>query len=296
MIGPRLRLWSPTKTERMAQADYEYHAEELAATQPSAPPSTRRRPAGHWRGLAAVAIIGFMIGAAAVTYAVANSLTPSYSSSSQLSVNVAESTGLGEDSVVASNDLVAQYVQLLTASSVLAAPARTLGISTGKLRSEISAGSVSQQNLLQITAHSDNAGQTQRVAQTVTRDFVSYVKRTNGQASATYTKRLAAQLAGVSAQIAAVNKELGASTVNNANASLSTKLGSLLTEQQTLRNDIATRNVTSAVSIKTVVPAGSAGQVAPKPGLYAIVAALVALFIGLQLAILGDRRRRARAV
>jgi capsular polysaccharide biosynthesis protein len=117
-----------------------------------------------------IAIV-FALVIAAATFGVSSAISPTYGSSTQLLVNVNEANGLGVDAISAANQLTAQYVQLVPTDAVLAAPAAKLGMSVGDLRNAISAGSVSQQNLLQINAQGPSASAAQQRAATVSSDL-----------------------------------------------------------------------------------------------------------------------------
>jgi capsular polysaccharide biosynthesis protein len=236
----------------------------------------------------------FAVIVGAATYIVSHGLTPDYKSSGEISVTVPGSSGLGQDSILASNDLTAQYVQLLGTTSVLSRPARKLGISVGKLNSQVSAGSVSQQNLLQITAHSSDPAQATRIARTVTEDFIAYVKSTDRAASASYSGSLSSQLSALTARLASVTSQLATAT-DQTRPLLQSELAILQGNEQTLRNNIAEHQASTDVGIRLVVAAGPASKVSPKPWIYTAVAVIVALFIALQLTLLADRKRRGSA-
>lgn len=251
-----------------------------------------RRPRGRRFDVAIVLLIA--CGVSLATYAISSGLSPTYRSSTQLSVQVAEASGLGSDSLLASNELTQQLVQLVPTQAVLAKPAQQLGMSVAALRASISAGSVAQQNLLQITAEAPSAAQAQTRASTVTRDFAAYLAKDTKHQIAAYANGLSAELAAVNNSYARLARQLQSTTGSQANV-IQGELGSLASQQQSLRNQVTNRASAGVPSVQLVQDAGAGSQVAPKPTLYAIVAFVVAAFVATQLLALSERRRRASA-
>lgn len=244
--------------------------------------------------LRVVIVIAFALVAAAATYGVSSAISATYRSSTQLLVNVNEAGGLGLDAVSAANQLTAQYVQLVPTNAVLAAPAAKLGMSIGDLRNNISAGTVSQENLLQINADGPSASAAQQRATTVTGDLMSYLARTNRDQLHAYISSLTGQLHVVDNNYAQLAARLG--TAQGAEAAfIQGELGSLATQQQSLQSQLTQHATAGAPQIQLVRPAGSGSRVAPQPILYAVVALLVAGFIAAQ-AVAWDYRRRRFAL
>jgi capsular polysaccharide biosynthesis protein len=229
---------------------------------------------------------------AIATYFIASGVTATYQSSSQLRVIVNEATGLGSDSITASNQLTAQLVQLVPTDAILTPPAATLGMSVSSLRSNISAGSVAQQNLLQITADGPSAGGAQQRAALVTRYFVSYVTQDAHRQLGIYVTNLSKQLQSVNNTYARLAARLRTAHGNHA-AVLQGELGSIVQQQQSLRTQITQRASAGLPVIQTVQAAGAGSKVSPRPVLYAIVALVVAAFIAAQVVVLAERRRRS---
>jgi hypothetical protein len=261
-------------------------------TPPFADPFTGWSPPRQGRKIAlrVLIVIAFALVAAVATYGVSKAISPTYGSSTQLLVDVNEANGLGVDAISAANQLTAQYAQLVPSDAVLAAPAAKLGMSVGDLRNAISAGTVSQENLLQINANGPSASAAQRRAATVTSDFMSFVTQSN-------TAQLHSYISSVSSQLQAVNDDYArlAARLRKARgaeaAYIQGELGALATQQQSLQSQLTQRAAAGVPNVQLVRPAGSGTQVAPRPTLYAVVALLVAGFIAAQ-AVAWDYRRR----
>jgi hypothetical protein len=269
-------------------------------TEPQLPETTPRFPdpftgwspprQGRKVALRVLIVIAFALAAAGVTYAVSSAISPTYGSSTQLLVNVNEANGLGVDAISAANQLTAQYVQLVPTDAVLGAPATKLGMSVGDLRNAISAGTVSQENLLQINAEGPSASAAEQRAATVTSDFMSYVTRTN-------TAQLHSYISTMSTQLQAVNNDYAqlAARLRRARGAqagyIQGELGALATQQQSLQSQLTQRASAGVPQVQLVRSAGDGTRVAPRPTLYAVVALLVAGFIAAQ-AVAWDYRRR----
>jgi len=263
------------------------------STAPRKPVAEPRAPGSFEVGRRVVAVVAAAIIAGVLTYAVSGAVTPTFSSASELRVVVGGISGLGEDSLVASNDLTAQLVQLVPTNKVLQAPAATLGLSVSALRSAISVGSVAQQNLLQITAEGSSAAASQRRAEAVTKDFISFM----ASDSRSLTDNSSASL---SKSVQALNQQLGhiAAELHHADgaqsAILQSQYDSTLTQSQALSAEIAQLDAAGIPVIQEVQSAALGAEVAPRPKLYAIVAALVAAFIAVQFFVVTNRGRRSR--
>jgi uncharacterized protein involved in exopolysaccharide biosynthesis len=237
-------------------------------------------------------VVAFALAVALVTYGISSAISPTYRSSTQLLVNVNEANGLGVDAITAANDLTAQYVQLVPTDAVLATPAAKLGMSVGDLRNDISAGTVSQENLLQINADGPSASAAQHRADTVSSDFMSFLAHTNSTQLHSYVSALSRQLQSVNndyAQLAArLQNARGAQA-----AYIQGELGALSAQQQSLQSQVTQHATAGVPMIQLVHPASRGGRGAPQPALYALVALLVAGFLAAQAAAWDYRRRRS---
>ena len=251
------------------------------------PPVKSRR---IWRNVALAAIFAVVV--ALATYGISSAVSPTYQSTAQLRIVVNEANGLGQDSLQASDDLTAQLVQLVPTDSVLTAPARQLGMSVSALNSSLSVGTVAQQNLMQITADAPSASEAQRRAATVTSHFKSFMVSDAQRQLASYVGSLSREIQSMNATEAQIAAKLRTATGGNATV-LGTELGSILSQQQSLRSQLTQREATTVPVIQQVQAAGVGSKVSPRPTLYAIVTLLVAGFIAAQIVVLTERRRRA---
>ena len=245
---------------------------------------------GRKIALRVLIVVVFALVAAGATYAVSKAVAPTYSSSTQLLVNVNEANGLGVDAISAANQLTAQYAQLVPSDAVLAAPAAKLGMSVGDLRNAISAGTVSQVNLMTISAQGPSASAAQQRAATVTSDFISFVTQSNSAQLHSYVTTVSSQLQAVNSDYARLAARLRRARGAEAGY-IQGELGALATQQQSLQNQLTQRAAAGVPHVQLVRSAGGGTQVAPQPTLYAIVALLVAGFIAAQ-AVAWDYRRR----
>jgi capsular polysaccharide biosynthesis protein len=251
------------------------------------PPVKSRR---IWRNVALAAIFAVVV--AVATYRISSAVSPIYQSTAQLRIVVNEANGLGQDSLQASDDLTAQLVQLVPTDSVLTAPARQLGMSVSALNSSLSVGTVAQQNLMQITANAPSASEAQRRAATITSDFKSFMVSDAQRQLASYVGSLSREIQRMNATEAQIAAKLRTATGGNATV-LGTELGSIISQQQSLRSQLTQREATTVPVIQQVQAAGVGSKVSPRPTLYAIVALLVAGFVAAQIVVLTERRRRA---
>lgn len=254
---------------------------------PGAPPRKRR-----WGPVRrAIIVFGVALFAGVLTLLISEHITPTYSSSSELRIVVGGVDGLGQDSLLASNDLAAQLVQLISTNKVLTAPALTLRIPVSKLRTEISAGTVAQQNLLQITAQASSAAESERVAKVVSQSFLAFMKADAANTVAAAAAGLTKSIAGLGRLQNRLSAELVTARGTGQKAVLLTQISATLTERQTLSSQLAQRQAVGSPIVETVQSAGVGSEVAPRPKVYALIGALVAGFVALQLLALANRRR-----
>jgi uncharacterized protein involved in exopolysaccharide biosynthesis len=265
------------------------------ATQ-SESPDTSSSPSARLRSLSrrAAIVVAAAVAAGILTYVISNTVTPTFTSSAELRIVVGGTSGLGEDSVVASNDLTAQLVPLVSTNKVLDAPASSLGLSPSALKSVVSAGSVAQQNLLQISANASSAAESERIARTVTTYFISFETSNSRTLASASSAILSKSIRSLDARLTQIAGQLRTAT-GSQSALLQSEYDSTLTQSQALGTQSAELDAAGVPVIELLQSAGSGSEVAPRPKLYAIVAALVAAFCVTQLFVLTDRRRRSSA-
>lgn len=233
-----------------------------------------------------------------------SSIVPSvYSSSATVSVTAASTPGgSAEDVALASNDLAAQDAQLVQTDSVLDAAAKTLGVPASTLAGHLSAGTVAAQNLIQITVQASSAEKAQRSSQAVAVAFQrSLVQRAQVSAFAlqasvnTQSASLSQQIANLQQSIAA-NQGAAPGTLQLAEVeSQENQLTNLMESRATLTANTAIAVASEQPDVNVVVSGTPATKVSPRPFFYALIAGLLALLVGCQLAVVA-RRRSSRGV
>jgi capsular polysaccharide biosynthesis protein len=273
---------------------------------PPAPPSLQASRAPieidrlglAWRGKFWILLATAL--AAGAAYAGCSVLPPTYESKATLRVVVHSGTGVTQDAVLASNDLAVQYAPLVRSSAVLGPAAARLGPSGKSLSQAISTGTVGDQNLMAVSAQGGSQREAQRRANAVARQFVTYIRATNRQQVASYSKRVSATLSPIQAQISALQAQLSRSSGSNAQSSTSAggtqaTLATLMTARQRAAADLAQGMASSQPQVDLIDQAGAGVQVQPKPMLYVLVTGLAALLLTLQLVIVVGARRQVAA-
>ena len=253
-----------------------------------------------WRGKFWILLVTVIGGVGA--YVGCSLLPPTYESSATLRVVVQSSTGISQDAVLASNALAIQYTPLIRSSPVVTPAAERIGVPAGTLQASISSGTVGDQNLMAVSARAATEREAQRRANAVARQFVTYVRATNRQQVASYSRVVGTTLSPIQSEIEVLQRQLGArsgaglpsgssAAINSAQATLA----SLLTARQTAAADLARRVASSQPQIDLIGQAGAGAQVEPKPMLYALVTAVAAFLLTLQLVVVIGARRLAAA-
>jgi capsular polysaccharide biosynthesis protein len=245
-------------------------------------------------------ILAVVVVVAVIVYAVSTSLTPVYSSSSTVRVAATQAPGgSASDVAAASNSLAAQYVELVNSSAVMGPAALSAHTSASNLSTHISAGTVSSQNLVRITAQSSHPAQAEAWANAAAKSLAAYITlQSAGQAKAIQSS-VNSQLAPINAQIASLQRSIASQSA----AAVPGTAGylTLQSEENQLTELLASRAgllTTTAVSIAADQPqvqvltsASPPNKVSPKPGLYTLIAAAGALLVAGEVALVGARRR-----
>jgi capsular polysaccharide biosynthesis protein len=244
-----------------------------------------------WYILAAAILAGLAIGAASYL------IPATYKSSATVRVVAQSQAGVPSDQIVqASNDLASEYAQLGTSQPIVSAAASQLGMSTGDLQSKVSSGTVSGQNLVQISVQASSPGAAEKRTSAVASQFAAYVSGKNAQQAAQYAASVRAKLAPLDSAIAAARHDIATGGGNSATqiAKQST-LSDLLTQRQTALSQLATATAAGQPLVEVFAPAGPGSKVSPKPVLYGIIAFVVVALVAAQLStvILSRRIRRA---
>lgn len=251
---------------------------------PPEPGAPGRRTFEH---VAFVVIVA--LAAAVITYVVASVVPATYKASSQLRMTVNGSSGLGQDAVTGGNSLAAQVVQLAPSDAVLSGPATRLGMSVGKLRDALTAGTIAQQNIVQVSTTGSSEAQAEQRASTVTSALIAYLQRDSSRQVQSYTSSVSGAIGAMDGQIAQLAHPKGRTTPFQESI-LQGEVGAVAAQIEALRGQMAQHVAASVPVIQEIQSPTSASKVAPRPTLYAIVALLVAGVIAVQLVTLRARR------
>lgn len=253
-----------------------------------------------WRAKYAIAGATVLVGA--LVYVASSLMTPVYSSSATIVVTAASTPGgSAQDVALASNDLAAQDAQLVTADAVIGAAAAKLHVSGSTLSSHVSAGTVNAQNVIQVTVQSSGKASAQQWADVIAREFQSYLvlrAQANSQALRTSVNEQAAPL---DQQITQLQNEIAnapaAGPGTEALSAIQSKEGQLtqlMASRATLEENTALAIASQNPNISIPTAAGTATKLTPRPSLYALVAMVLTVLVGSQIAIVLARRRQGR--
>ena len=260
------------------------------------------RVSAMWR--ARYAIVASTLALGILVYLLSSASAVVYSSSSTVSITAASTPGgSAQDVALASNSLAAQDALLVTSDSVLAAAARHLGISPSTLSSHLSSGTLSSENLIQITTQGPTKDDALRWVQATTTAFVAYLAERARSTSSSLRNSVAAQTKTLTQQIELLQSDIDNTPSPPAGSTALTYLQSYENQLTQLIGTRATLTANTALAIAsqqpviTVVVSGtSPSKVSPRPTLYATVAALLTLLVACQMAIFVARRKATRAV
>jgi uncharacterized protein involved in exopolysaccharide biosynthesis len=245
----------------------------------------------RWPILAvAVATVGLTIGGSLLVPKV-------YESSAQIMIKVPSTS---QDGVLASSGLAAQYAEVVRAVPVVAPAARALGLPAATLTARTSAGTVAGQNLIQVTVQWGSRETARRAADAVASSLVTYIDGQIATLTKNYQDVIDAQLAPLDQQIASAEDSVrqahrDISKTNPASVADLTSAQSLLTALIDRRTTLAAQSALQRASLRPQVEvigqAAGAAQVQPRPIVYGLVAAVIALFVSGQVVLALARRR-----
>jgi uncharacterized protein involved in exopolysaccharide biosynthesis len=254
---------------------------------------------GKWWILAAATL------AAAAAAGIASRLPPTYSASTLVRVVAQANGGSGQDVVLASNNFASQYAELVDSSPVIAAAARKLGVPPNEIRNGLSAGTVSGQNLVRVSAEAEKPEIATRRADAVAAVFVERMRSANRRQSLEYTRSVERQLVSSNREIDRARDDVEQATLEAQNAYVSqataaaanlaakqSALTTLLTQRQTILASLA-QTAASQPTVTIWSAADRGGKVQPPLFVFAIAAFAVMAFAAAQVLLL-VRGRRAR--
>jgi capsular polysaccharide biosynthesis protein len=231
-----------------------------------------------------------------------------FSSSATVQVSLQQSTGVPNETLIAANQLAAQYAQLATSNTVLDAAAADLHVSTSSLAGAVSASPVGQVNLISVSSTGATPSESQKRADAVARALTANLIATNRRRSSNFMRQATAPTVGADRQIARLQAAIAKGTKALAGPMSvdvrSSALAVISGQQQTLatlssqRSQVLSRLAEEAAlgrpTIVVVKAAGPGGRTQPKPLVYGVVGGIAGFIVAAQLFILAAQRRQRR--
>lgn len=241
------------------------------------------------------------------TYYGARIPSPSYGSSAVVEVTL-QTSGAQNETLLAANQLAAQYAQLATTSAVLEAAARSIKVSPGDLANSVSASTVSQLNLVKVSATGSSPSQSQVRANAAARALTASILGGNAQKAAAFMRKAAGPLTGAGKQIAKLDADIArttralatATTVNgrlraqSVLAGLQATLTALTSQQSGAMSSLAVDAALGQPAVSVVSRAGPGSRTRPSPLIYALIGGLAGAIVVSQIFVLADSLRRAQ--
>src|ERR1035441_3178997 len=215
-----------------------------------------------------------LLGAAAGGYSV--NQPKQYTASAQLLVQPTTGTlpSAGSQQVISPTDVLTE-LQLLTAAPVKEAVRHQLGSEPN-----VSASQVGQTNVIAVAATSKSPTLAAKIANAYANAFIAYQQTVTNAKLAAAEGQLQSQISAIDAQVASLSKSV----------STSPQVDALLVQETTLKEELATLQVSGAVSgggVEVVTPAKApTSPSSPKPVQDALIAAFVGLLLGIGIAFL----------
>jgi capsular polysaccharide biosynthesis protein len=258
-----------------------------------------------WRRKFWILLFAILVGVG--TYYGARIPSPSYGSSAVIEVTM-QTSGAQNDTLLAANQLAAQYAQLATTSAVLTEAAASIKASPGDLASSITASTVSQLNLVKVSASGSSPAESQARANAAARVLTNTILRSNARKAKEFLRKAEGPLTGSSKQIAKLEAEIAQSTFALATATTvngRTRAQTVLTGQQALLTALTSQQngamsalaVDAALgqpAVSIVSHAGPGSRTRPSPLIYALIGGLAGAIVVSQLFVLADSLRRAQ--
>jgi capsular polysaccharide biosynthesis protein len=261
-----------------------------------------------WRRKFWILLFAIIVGAGS-TY-LARLPSPSYGTSAILEVTMQQTSGSPNDTLLAANELAAQYAQLANTTAVLKAAATAINVPPGDLSHAISANTVSQLNLIRVTASGSTPLEAETRANATANALTRTILKANQRKANAFVRRATLPLAPITRQIAALKAQIAQSSNDLASATTDSQRAQaqtvLLGQQSTLTALTAQRSGAisglaqdaalgqPAVSVVSYAGPGSRSRLTPP--VYGAIGALAAAIVVGQLFVLADSRRRYRRI
>jgi capsular exopolysaccharide synthesis family protein len=202
-----------------------------------------------------------------------------YTASAQLLVQPTTSTlpSASTQQVISPTDVLTE-LQLLTTAPVKDLVRQKIGSAPN-----VTASEVGQTNVIAVAATSKSPTTAAKIANAYANAFVSYQQTVTNANLTAAEQQLQAQISAIDAQVA---------SLGSATSSTSPQLAALLTQETNLKEELATLQVSGAVSgggVEVVTPARApTAPSSPKPVEYVLIAAVIGLLLGIGIALLAD--------
>ena len=222
--------------------------------------------------VAAVVLLG------AGAYAYTKVQPKQYTASAQLLVQPTSGTlpSSGTQQVISPTDVLTE-LQLLTTAPVEAKVRAQLGSAPAVTASEVGAT-----NVIEVSATSRSPKSAAKIANAYANAFVSYEQTVTSSNLTAAEQQLQSQIASIDAQVASLQ----------GTSSTSPQIAALLTQETTLKEKLATLQVSGAVSgggVEVVTPASApTSPSSPQPVRDALIGIIIGLLLGIVLALLFD--------
>ena len=218
-----------------------------------------------------------LLGAAAGGYSV--NQPKQYTASAQLLVQPTTGTlpSAATQQVISPTDVLTE-LQLLTAAPVKEAVRQQLGSEPN-----VSASEVGQTDVIAVAATSTSPTLAAKIANAYANAFVAYQQTVTNAKLAAAEQQLQSQISAIDTQVASLSKS----------ASTSPQVDALVVQETALKEELATLQVSGAVSgggVEVVTPAKApTSPSSPKPVQDTLIAAIVGLLLGISIVFLVER-------
>jgi capsular polysaccharide biosynthesis protein len=204
-------------------------------------------------------------------------------------VSVAPGATSSQDAIGASNDLSAQYAQLVSSDAVVNRAAKELKVPAGDLSGQVSAGTVQDQNLIRIQATAHTAPVAIARTEAVADAFTAVVIASNERQARQYRRTLERPLEPLNQNIASLREAIRNASTQERADNLRDSLNNLITERTRQQATIDQSVAAVTPAIDPVSRASAASQIQPRTKLYTIGAAIIAALAAAQLAVVVRR-------
>ena len=285
---PRTRDDVVSSTAGRAQP--ERFRRDLHGVEPVTELPAPRRPDGAraiWRAKWWILLAAIVAGGAA--YGVSQIMHETFRSSTIVRVSVAPGSSSTQDAIGASNDLSQQYAQLVSSDAVVKRAAEDLKVPAGDLSGQVSAGTVSDQNLIRIQATAHSAPLAIARTEAVADAFTAVVTESNQRQARQYRRTLERPLEPLDRNIDTLREAIRNASTQERADNLRDSLNNLVTERARQQATIDQSVASVQPAIDAVSRATAASQIQPRTKLYTIGAAIIAALAAAQIAVVVRR-------